>query len=237
MGNDTRTVERTGVATGEPGSGDRRAATYIGVLFIVGTVCLVLSAVLTGPVLSGRNVLDAVAAQPDRLAVGALLVLVGGFALALVPVVFWPVGRRYDETLAMGYVVFRGALETVLYLGIALGWLLLIELSTQPDGEGAAGLVRGAEAVITDRLLAIPFALGAAMFCLLLYRSRLVPRWLSVWGLVGAALYLVAPVVSMFGLSLSLLMAPLAVQEMALALWLIVKGFRPMGRGSGGVWP
>jgi Domain of unknown function (DUF4386) len=52
-----------------------------------------------------------------------------------------------------------------------------------------------------------------------------VPRWLSTWGLVGAALYIVAPLGSMFGLSLGILMAPLAVQEMVMAVWLIAKGF------------
>jgi Domain of unknown function (DUF4386) len=76
-----------------------------------------------------------------------------------------------------------------------------------------------------DQLISIPFALGALVFSLLLYQSRLVPRWLSTWGLVGAALYIVPPLGSMFGLSLGLLMAPLAVQEMVMAVWLIAKGF------------
>jgi hypothetical protein len=139
--------------------------------------------------------------------------------------VFWPVGKRYNETLAMGYVVFRGAIETVLYIATALGWLLLIALSTQPDAGPIAGLVRTVEAVAWDQLVAIPFALGALMFYVLLYQSRLVPRWLSAWGLVGAVLYIVPPLGSMFGLSLGVLMAPLALQEMVMAAWLIAKGF------------
>lgn len=208
------------------GDPDRRAARWIGVLFVIGTVSLVLSLLLTGALLSGPDYLDRVAAQPGRLAGGALLVLVGGFALALVPVVFWRVGRRYDETLAMGYVVFRGGLETLLYIGIALCWLLLITLSTQPDATPAADLVRSAGTVVSEQLIGIPFALGAAMFCLLLYRHRLVPRWLSGWGMGGAALYLVAPLGSMFGVPMAPLMAVLAVQEMVLAVWLLARGFR-----------
>jgi Domain of unknown function (DUF4386) len=70
------------------------------------------------------------------------------------------------------------------------------------------------------------------MFSVLLYQSRLVPRWLSVWGLVGAALYIVPPIGSMFGLSLGVLMAPTAVQEMVLAVWLIAKGFNPRAVAS-----
>ena len=61
----------------------------------------------------------------------------------------------------MGYVVFRGAQEMVMYLATALGWLLLIALSGQPDAAPLAGLVRTVETVAWDQLLAIPFALGA----------------------------------------------------------------------------
>ena len=208
-------------------SADRKAAAWIGVLYIIGTVALVLSAVVTGGVLAGPAVLAQVAAQPSTLAVGALLVLLAGFSLAMVPVVFWPIGRRYNETLAMGYVVFRGAIETVIYIVGALGWLLLIPLGTQPDAAPLAGLVRTADPVIWEQVGVIPFALGALMFSVLLYRSRLVPRWLSVWGLVGAVLYIVPALGSMFGLSLGVLMAPLALQEMVMAAWLIARGFNP----------
>jgi hypothetical protein len=166
-------------------SADRKAAVWIGVLYIIGTVAFVLSALVTGSVLTGPAFLAQVAAQPNQLAIGALLVLLAGFSLAMVPVVFWPIGKRYNETLAMGYVVFRGALETVLYVVGALGWLLLIALSTEPNAGPLAGFVRTAVAVNWDQLISIPFALGALVFSLLLYQSRLVPRWLSTWGLVG----------------------------------------------------
>ena len=110
----------------------------------------------------------------------------------------------------------------------ALGWLLLIPLSTEPDAAPLAGFVRTAEAVIWDQLIAIPFVLGALMFYVLLYQSRLVPRWLSIWGLVGAALSIVAALGSMFGLSsLGVLSLPLFLQEMVMAVWLIAKGFNP----------
>ena len=216
------------VAPGKPGmSADRKAAVWIGVLYIIGTVAMVLSGVVTNAVLSGPAYLAQVAAQPNQVAIGALLLLLAGFALALVPVVFWPVGKRYNETLAMGYVVFRGAIEGVIYIVGVLCWLLLIALSKEPDAGPLASFVRTTETVIWDQLVAIPFVLGALMFYVLLYQSRLVPRWLSTWGLVGAALYIVAPLGSMFGLSLGFFMAPLALQEMVMAVWLIAKGFNP----------
>jgi Domain of unknown function (DUF4386) len=223
--NSNRTIT---VATENPGmSADRKAAVWIGVLYIIGTVGMVLSVVVTNAVLSGPAYLAQVAAQPNQVAVGALLLLVAGLALAMVPVVFWPIGKRYNETLAMGYVVFRGALESVIYIVSVLCWLLLIALSKQPDAGPLAGFVRTTETVIWDQLIAIPFVLGALMFYFVLYQYRLVPRWLSTWALVGAALYIVAPLGSMFGLSLGVFMAPLALQEMVMAVWLIAKGFSP----------
>jgi len=211
---------------------DRKAAIWIGVLYIIGTVALVLSLVVTSGVLAGPAYLAQVAAQPNQVAIGAVLVLLAGFALALVPVVFWPIGKRYNETLAMGYVVFRGALETVMYIAAAFGWLLLIPLSTQPDAAPLAGFVRTTETVIWDQLIAIPFALGALMFYVLLYRSRLVPRWLSTWGLVAAAIDIVPSLGNMFGLSLGVLAVPLFLQEMVMAVWLIAKGFSPRAVAS-----
>ena len=207
-------------------SADRKAAVWIGVLYIIGTVAFVLSAVVTSGVLTGPAYLAQVAAQPNQVAVGALLVLLAGFALAMVPVVFWPVGKRYNETLAMGYVVFRGGLETVLYIVGALGWLVLIALSKETDAGQIANFVRATETVIWDQG-AFTFVLGALMFYVVLYQSRLVPRWLSTWGLVGAALGIVPPLGGMFGLSLGILMVPTALQEMVMAVWLIAKGFSP----------
>ena len=229
------TDRTTAVATGQPGmSADRKAAVWIGVLYVIGTVVLILSGVVTSGVLTGPAYLAQVAAQPNQVAIGALLVLVAGFALALVPVVFWPVGKRYNETLAIGYVVFRGALETVFYIAAAFGWLLLIPLSTEPDAAPLAGFVRTAETVIWDQAVPIPFVLGALMFYVLLYQSRLVPRWLSIWGLVGAALSIVAALGSMFGLSsLGVLSLPIFLQEMVMAVWLIAKGFDPAALAAG----
>src|SRR5512141_2297739 len=100
--NTNRTIA---AAPGKPGmSADRKAAVWIGVLYIIGTVGMVLSVVVTSGVLSGSAYLAQIAAEPNRVALGALFMLLAGFALALVPVVFWPIGRRYNETLAMGYV-------------------------------------------------------------------------------------------------------------------------------------
>ena len=65
------------------------------------------------------------------------------------------------------------------------------------------------------------------MIYYLFYQSRLIPRWLSVWGIIGGILYFASPLLGMYGIEWGFLMLPLAVQEMVLALWLIIKGFNP----------
>ena len=158
-------------------------------------------------------------------------VLFMGFALAMVPVVMFPVFKKVNEVLALGCVVFRGALESVGYMATAAMWLLLVELSREhaeaassgaPHFQTLGALLAGPTATY---LTTIAFSLGSLMFYYLFYQSRLVPRWLSIWGLAGAVLYLATPLLDMFGHGLGILMAPLAVAEIVLAVWLIAKGF------------
>ncbi len=181
----------------------RRTAIIVGVLFIVGDIAGVLSYVVTQGLLDGPDALTKIAANQSRLALGALLVLVMGLALAMIPVVMYPVFKRYNEVLALGTVVFRGALETVAYMACAGTWLVLLELSREPAAVASAGaphvqtltgLLVATQGSVATWLTSIVFSLGALMFYYLFYQSRLIPRWLSVWGLVGAALYLACAV-------------------------------------------
>lgn len=215
---DKRTVNATG---------DRKAARTIGLLYILGTVAGVASAIVM-PSMSGPAVLGQLVAHRTAAIAGALLILTMGFALSALSAVFYPIGRRFSEALSMGYVIFRGALEGMLYVVGALILLLLVALSATPSAAAPVAVaLQSAYGVIWDQLLALPFVVGVLMFYWLLFRARLVPTWITVWGFVGAALYLAAPLARMAGVNLDFLMAPLALQEMVLAVWLIVKGFSP----------
>ena len=209
-------------------SSHRKTAIIVGVLFIIGDIAGVLSLLVTRGLLEGSDALTRIAANQNQVVLGAILVLVMGFALAMVPVVMYPVFKKYNEVLALGCLVFRGALETVGYMATAGTWLLLVELSR----EHAAVVSVGAPQT-TVYLTSVAFSLGSLMFYYLFYQSRLIPRWLSIWGLVGAGLYLAAPLLDMFGHGLGVLMAPLAVAEIVLAVWLIARGLSsPASKGT-----
>jgi hypothetical protein len=219
----------------------KKTARIVGVLFIIGTVAGVLSVVFTGPILDDPDYLMKVSADENQIIIGALLVLIMGFALAMVPVVLFPIFKKHNEALALGSVVFRGALEAGAYIAIVISWLLLLTLSQEYVKAGAPDasyfqtlgtlLLEAADSI--GQILSIVFSLGALMIYYLFYQSKLIPRWLSVWGLIGAILYLAAPLLGMFGSELEILFAPLALQEMVLAVWLIVKGFNSSAIASG----
>jgi hypothetical protein len=135
--------------------------------------------------------------------------------------------------LAVGYVIFRGALETALYIAGAISWLLLIIVARRSAGSpassysefsGLGSLLIAAGGPITAAR-DIVFSLGALSLYYLLYTARLVPRWLSGWGFLGAVGYLAAGLIAVFSTELVVLLLPLALQEMVMAVWLIAKGF------------
>ncbi|HEY5473063.1 MAG TPA: DUF4386 domain-containing protein, partial [Candidatus Limnocylindrales bacterium] len=175
-------------------------------------------------------------ANTSQVALIGFLVLLMGAALALVPAMMFPILKRQNEALAVGYVIFRGALETFTYLGVALCWLLLPVVAQQSAASGAAAasqfsglgnLMLQARNPITA-IQDIVFPIGALMFYYLLYQARLIPRWMSGWGFVGAIAYLATGLIAVFtGTHLVALLLPLGLQEMVMAVWLVAKGFGP----------
>ena len=227
---------------------NRKTAITVGVLYIIGTVAGILSLVFTGPILESPDYLVQVSMNPNQIVLGALFVLTMGLALAMVPMMMFPILKNYNGALAVGYVLFRGALESVTYLVFVIGWLSLPLISQEfikasaTDAsffQSLGDLILGAHDQISH-VLAIVFILGALMFYYVLYQSKLVPRWLSGWGLLAAIPYFVSGVLGLFTLPGPLgtipmvLVLPMAMQEMVLAVWLIVRGFNssPVNFGS-----
>ena len=220
-----------------------RTARIVGALYIIGTVAGILSYVFGGPVLFAQDHLTNVPGNEIRLAVGALFVLTMGLALAMVPVLMFPILRRHNEALALGYVVFRSGLEAVGYFASVAMWLLMVPLSQLYVQAAAsdASIVKAlgnlwleaSLGIIGGSINAIVFSLGSLIFNYLLYKTRLIPRWLSVWGLIAGVVYLAAGLLPMFSIIEALgpiynvLNSPKGLQEMVLAVWLIVKGFNP----------
>jgi hypothetical protein len=235
---------------GNPRGTNRKTALIVGVLYIIGTAAGILSMIVVTPVFNAQDLLTRVTENDNQVALGALLVLIMGFALAVISVLMYPITKKHNEILALGYVVFRGGLETVSYFACVISWLLLVPLSRayvqagSPDASyfQALGTLLLKAGEISGIITAIVFPLGALMFYYVLYQSKLIPRWVSVWGVIGVTLHLVGTgLLGMFGITelpmiiQLIVVLPILVQEMVMAVWLIVKGFNSASVNFGSV--
>lgn len=216
---------------------DRRTGIVVGVLFIAATVASILGSVALGSVLDGPDYLNGVAGNEGRVVLAVILFLIAAATAFATAFLLFPILRRHAEGLAAGYVGFRG-FENVLYVAGAVGILMMLTVS-QNDAvvAGASdlpllGVVLLAWHDWSVSIGTLVFAgLGSMILNSVLYRSLLVPRWLSAWGLIGAALVFSYGLIGLLGFDtglgspLMLLAIPLAVQEMVFAGWLIVRGF------------
>ncbi len=223
-------------------SSDRKVAVWVGVLYIVATVAPVSTLGAWGTLIDGPGILTNAAANKGQLIMVAILNLVMAVAVAGVAFMIYPILKRVADTavkegLAVWYVGSR-VTEGAVFVVAVLGTLAFLPLSQEFIAAGApdashfqtSGVVLQSTIDLTYALGQTVFAIGAAMLYYLLYQSRIIPRWLSLWGLVASPLFVVA------SLSLTwtgdpnstlstVLYVPMAIQEMVLAVWLIARGF------------
>jgi hypothetical protein len=211
-----------------------KTARIVGALFIVATVAYSLGVVLLDPILGGTDYLTNVSANENILIIGAFLVLIDAVAVAGIAIVIYPVLKKHNEALALGYVGARIG-ESVLFSVNVITTLTLLTLSQEFTKVGALDtsyyqtlgtvlLAAGNWAYLLG--LGLAFAISALILNFVLYQSKLIPRWLSGWGFIGAILVFVNYLLQSFSIDpVEVLYFPIAVQEMVFAVWLIVKGF------------
>jgi len=216
----------------------RKIAVITGVIFIIATLMGPILARPLLPDLTGTDYLTRASAHPIQAAGGVLFSIIGYLACAGIAVVMYPVLKKWNAGLTLGSVVFR-TIETVFYMVGLMSLMSLLTLGQQFTTAAAAdrtSLQAIGNLLVSIRdyaaLLAVfAFCLGAFMYYYVFFQSRLIPRWLSGFGIVAITLITVACVLALFSgnriTSYIPLEAPIAVQEMVLAVWLIVKGFNP----------
>jgi len=170
---------------------------------------------------------------------GVFLELINGVAYIGIAVLMFPIFRRRFESLALAYVAFR-TIEFVMQTLSDLSPLVLLTVSEEFVGAGAAEAV-ALQAVGTLLLAArywafhmvsVTLVLGALLFYPMLYRTRLIPRFISVWGFIGALVVLANAVMEMVGFQPGNLGILMLLNEVFLGVWLIVKGFNPSAVAS-----
>jgi len=211
----------------------RKTAIIVGVLFIACTASSILGGLFLGS-LDAPDYLANVAANENQVLIGMLVQSIWALTCVGIPVMLFPILKKHNEALALGFFSLRLIEGVFIFLAIVCQ-LSLLTLSK----EFVIGALDASYYLASGTLLhaardwafwvgpSITFALSALILNYALYQSKFVPRWLSGWGLVGALVYIPAELLAFFGFNQSILVlaAPIALQEMALAIWLIVKGF------------
>ncbi|UCB45495.1 MAG: DUF4386 domain-containing protein [Spirochaetota bacterium] len=226
---------------------NRKTAIIVGVLFIIATVTSSLGYnVILPPILKTPDYLSNVFENENQVITGVLLDLINCAAVVAIPIMLFPIFKKHNKSLALGYAGTR-IIESVTIIAGHFILLSLLTLSQEyvKEASGDASYFQ----TLGTLLLAISdwswllgveivFPIGALLLNYLLYQSKLVPRFISVWGIIGAILLLVSGFLAMFGFSppsvvSMFLRIPIALNEMVLAVWLIGKGFNLSAIASG----
>jgi hypothetical protein len=218
----------------------------VGILFLLGFAGA-FSAIILKPILDDPNLLINLTKNKNLVMLGVFLELVMAFACTNIAIWLYPVLKKHNKFLALGAVGSR-IIENVFQIVAALGLLLLLTLSQEAvkaDALTASNFQTLGSLLLAVRFWAslvlaqIGFCLGALMYYYVFYQSKLIPRWLSGWGIVAIILHLTSVFLTMFlqidpfsGSPIIFLSIPIGLQELTLAVWLIVKGFNPSALAS-----
>lgn len=222
----------------------RRISIIAGTLFILATSGTLIAEGIA-PELTGTDYLAGVAAGSGTMATALLLQLFAAGCSVGIAIVLYAVLRRTHPTLALGAVVFR-EIEAVFYLVGVVSLMTVLSIATAhaPAAGGPSPWQTVSDTLRSahDRagVVAVSaFVVGGLLYYIALYRTRLIPRWLSGWGIAalplmgmacGLAVYADAPVTNYVPLA-----APIGIQEIVFGIWLLAKGFdavEPSQHGS-----
>lgn len=216
-------------------SSTQTSARIAGVLFLVQmiTASVSHSAILV-PLLYGDNFLATVSDNSSQVIFAMLLDLVCGASVFGIGVILFPILKKHSEPIALWHLGLRlNEWVTLTISGVFLLTLLAISkeyvAASIPDRsymQVLANYILKARGY-TKILMLLGFCLSASMFYYLLFKSKLLPRFISIWGLIGVLLLSSEVLANIYDHSIGgiMIMLPMGLNEIFLGIWLIVKGF------------
>jgi hypothetical protein len=230
---------------GEKMNNFRKLAISAGILFIIYDFVDILSFLFLGPV-TATNYLVSVSENAGLVGTGAFLLIIGGLCASGIAISLYPVLKKYNPVLALGAVGFRIS-EGVLRIVSVCALLSIITLSQQFVKAGAPDssyfqtlgvLLYAGKQWVGQVGSLLAFSIGCTLYYIIFYQTKLVPRWITVWGLVTGISGIVScalvstGLIAPAGTEQVIMIIPMLPQEIVLAVWLIVKGFNPSAIAS-----
>lgn len=215
----------------------RKKSISVGALLILSIVVGILS---IDPVIDGMDNLESVSINSNAILIRAFMQFILGLIYACIPIILYTLLKKINTSLTIGFLVFR-----IISVGfIFIGWLsilLLLALSQEFVTSGSSellyfktldNLLRSGRDLINHVAMPLILSVGNLMLYYILYQSKIIPRWLSLWGLIATMLSgIIASILLMFSViniitpAYITLAFPTALFEITLAIWLITKGF------------
>src|SRR5436190_537876 len=226
------------------GASQRRAEIVIAALFVLTAATSIPAAFVLDPMLNAPNYLAWIFPNKAVVELDALLWSFNNIGIVFIAVFAFPLLRKLDEALAVGYLASRIIEGTIMMVGI-VATLLLIPLSQgflQAGAPQNSWFLSLGDVLQHARFLGLTglslpmLGLGGLLFTWMLFRYRLVPRLISVVGLIGYALVFLVSIAGWFGLvdpspgasgAGAVLILPVGVFEIILLpFWLLFRGFK-----------
>jgi hypothetical protein len=223
---------------------NRKRTIIAGTLYIVGTVAGVLS---ISTAVDAPDYLLKASANTNQVLSCALFQFIMTIAYVGFAIILYPILRKHMESMALGFLSFRIIAAVLNIIGF-ICLLLILSLSQQfvktgtPDSfyfQTLGDLIRSGRDFVNHVAMILANSVAGLMFYVLLYQTKLIPRWLSLWGLSGTIITILASLLIMFHMidiitsTYIVLNLPLILLEIVLAIWLIVKGLNPSAIASG----
>ena len=231
-----------GIQNNSPGS----RMTYsrlIGALFLVGFLFYGVGAALVTSVTGASDFVSTISAHQTTLVIGAFLMLLNTVVDVGKGVLFFPILENHGKRSALGYLALIVVQVVLLDIGV-IGLLMIVPLGQQAldAGQASAAWAQPIGFLLTQwnnmaySIGEATLGVGGLFLCSLLYRSRLIPRFLAVGGFIGYTSLMVGMIAEIFGIHIGLMLSvPGIFFEVGLPVWLFVKGFQPQaysGRGA-----
>lgn len=215
-------------------------ARLIGALFLSAFVFYGVGNGLVTATVAAPGFLATIPAHETTLVLGTLLMLLDSAAVIGIAALFFPILERHGKSAAPAYLAARTVEAVLLAVGV-LCLLMLLPLAQHAidTGEASAAWARtlGSLAIQANtmayQIASMAAGLGGVFLCWLLFRTRLIPRFLAGWGVIGYAVFVAGAVSEILGIHIGLMLSiPGGLFEVALGVWLLLKGFQPETRGQ-----
>jgi hypothetical protein len=212
----------------------------IGALFLSGFLVYGVGSSLVTSVVGAPDFLSTLSGHQTTLVLGAFLMLLNTTVEVGKGVLFFPILEKHSKRTALAYLAALIVEVVLMDVGV-LALLMIVPLAQHAVDAGQASVgwakALGSLAVQSNTMAyqigQMSLALGSVFLCLLLFRTRLIPRFLSIWGLVGYAILMAGTIAEIFGIHIGIMLSiPGGLFEVGLAFWLIIKGFQPEAYGQ-----